>query len=69
MKEKSNISIILELYKEEVISEEETIQLIAGLYNRYYYPYYPYYPYTVTRSNDNIEYTVTCNNTVNNDRE
>ena len=65
---KSNISIILGLYKEEVISEEETIQLIAGLYNKYSY-YYPYYPYTVTCNDDNKKYTTTCSNIVNNDRE
>ena len=54
-----NINIILRQFKKDLLSEEETIQLIEGLY---YKPYYPYYPQITYSSRElypgNVE--VTC---------
>lgn len=43
-----NINIILKQFKRDLLSEEETIQLIEGLYCKPYitYPYYPQITYS-----------------------
>ena len=54
----SSISIILKQFKEEHISESETIQLIEDLY-RYKGCYIPYWP-QITYNNDFPKYEITC---------
>jgi len=60
----SSISIILNQYKKDNITEEEAIQLIEELCknNTSYIPYYPYWPQVTWDNNPNItpNYEITC---------
>lgn len=59
---KSSISIILNQYKKDNISEEEAIQLIEELCknNISYIPYYPYWFHNTYDTQQFPKYEVTC---------
>lgn len=58
----SSISIILNQYKKDNITEEEAIQLIEELCknNTSYIPYYPYWPQITYDTQQFPKYEVTC---------
>ena len=58
----SSISIILNQYKKDNITEEEAIQLIEELCknNTSYIPYYPYWPQVTYDTQQFPKYEITC---------
>lgn len=57
----SSISIILNQYKKDNITEEEAIQLIEELCkNTSYIPYYPYWPQITYDTQKFPNYEITC---------
>jgi hypothetical protein len=58
----SSISIILNQYKKDNITEEEAIQLIEELCknNTSYIPYYPYWPQITYDTPQFPKYEITC---------
>jgi len=58
----SSISIILNQYKKDNITEEEALQLIEELCknNTSYIPYYPYWPQITYDTQKFPNYEITC---------
>ena len=58
----SSISIILNQYKKDNITEKEAIQLIEELCknNTSYIPYYPYWPQVTYDTQQFPKYEITC---------
>ena len=64
----SSLKIILDLYKEDKVNQDQAIQLIKDLYYKptevYTYPYIlPQYPQVTWETQTFPEYKVTCNTT------